>query len=378
MNGFAVIALLPLAWKINSNRWTGVFVLLIAGLLLHIPMFYVNWGRYTQLAAQAILPAAIFLAWLTLEKKNNSYQLLIISWITWGGLALTHYRVLIFAIFFLPAVILFEIRQAGWKQLTLRTFWLGLGAFAIFLPWFIQVFGGKIIDIFNFHVSHPANQLPASTQAYNSIGNLTDYLPLSIWLLLPIVLAWGFWRREKKFATISLWGFLVFLAANPHWFNLPGAGTLTNFAIFIAVYIPASLLIGAALSWIVEILQNGIRSFAVNQKSDFDFTPIVSIILFFVFIGLGIYGSRHRLHDIEIDNRVYVTDPDLRGFEWIQENTSEDPRFLVNSFPAYGDSLIAGADAGWWIPLLANRQTSLPPLSYGSEQGNRPDFHPLD
>jgi hypothetical protein len=87
-------------------------------------------------------------------------------------------------------------------------------------------------------------------------------------------------------------------------------------------------------------------------------------------------GLRYRLHDIEIDNRVYVTDPDQRAFEWISENTPEDARFLVNSFPAYGDSLIAGADAGWWIPLLANRQTSLPPLSYGSEQGSRPDFHP--
>jgi hypothetical protein len=290
LNGFAVIALLPLAWKIKPNRWTGVFVLLIAGLLLHLPMFYVNWGRYTQLAAQAILPAAVFLAWLTLEKTNNSYKLLILSWITWGGLALTHYRVLIFAILILPAVIIFEIRQVGWKQLVLRTFWLGLGAFVIFLPWFIQVFGGKILEIFNYHVSYPANQLPASTQAYNSIGNLTDYLPLFIWLLLPIVLAWGYWRREKKFATISLWSFLVFLAANPNWFNLPGAGTLTNFAVFIAVYIPASLLISAALSWIVEIFSKSISSFAAKKESDLDYTPTISFILFFLVMGLAVYG----------------------------------------------------------------------------------------
>jgi hypothetical protein len=47
---------------------------------------------------------------------------------------------------------------------------------------------------------------------------------------------------------------------------------------------------------------------------------------------------------------------------------------LVNSFFAYGGSLIAGSDAGWWLPLTARRQTTLPPLTYGSEQGPTPDY----
>ena len=60
---------------------------------------------------------------------------------------------------------------------------------------------------------------------------------------------------------------------------------------------------------------------------------------------------------------------DLAAIEWIKANTPADARFLVNSFPAYGGTLAAGTDAGWWLPLLAGRWASLPPLTYGSEQG---------
>jgi len=69
-----------------------------------------------------------------------------------------------------------------------------------------------------------------------------------------------------------------------------------------------------------------------------------------------------------------VTRPDIRAAEWIQENTPQDARFLVNSFFAYDDTVIVGSDGGWWLPLLAQRQTTLPPLTYGSEGGPRPDY----
>jgi hypothetical protein len=55
--------------------------------------------------------------------------------------------------------------------------------------------------------------------------------------------------------------------------------------------------------------------------------------------------------------------------EWIQENTSEEAVFLVNSFFAYGGSAIVGSDGGWWLPLLAERANTVPPLNYGIEQG---------
>ncbi|MBE9470936.1 MAG: hypothetical protein IMY75_02325, partial [Chloroflexi bacterium] len=47
LNALAVLALYPLAARVSGNRWAGVGATLVAGLLSPMPMFYVNWGRYT-------------------------------------------------------------------------------------------------------------------------------------------------------------------------------------------------------------------------------------------------------------------------------------------------------------------------------------------
>jgi hypothetical protein len=45
---------------------------------------------------------------------------------------------------------------------------------------------------------------------------------------------------------------------------------------------------------------------------------------------------------------------------WIRENTPPKARFLVEGFRIYGGRSAVGADAGWWIPLLARRENTLP------------------
>jgi len=41
---------------------------------------------------------------------------------------------------------------------------------------------------------------------------------------------------------------------------------------------------------------------------------------------------------------------------------------------AYGGSLVVGTDGGWWIPLETLRQSTQPPLNYGTENGVTPDY----
>lgn len=73
-------------------------------------------------------------------------------------------------------------------------------------------------------------------------------------------------------------------------------------------------------------------------------------------------------------NAQIVTHADMQAMAWIAANTAPESRFLVNSFPAYGGTLLAGSDAGWWLPLLAHRASTLPPITYGSEAATTPDF----
>jgi hypothetical protein len=179
---------------------------------------------------------------------------------------------------------------------------------------------------------------------------------MTLWLALVLAIGWGLWRREKDFAIFVLWWFFVLLAANPRWLRLPGEGALSNFAVFIAAYIVAGVVLGAAV--------------ATFRVSRFTFQVGLLVLL----IALGVWGARERVLEVRAEPHALVTRADLRAMEWIRNNTPANARFLVNSFFAYNDSVIVGSDGGWWLPLLARRQTTLPPINYGSEQGVRADY----
>jgi len=60
---------------------------------------------------------------------------------------------------------------------------------------------------------------------------------------------------------------------------------------------------------------------------------------------------------------VLVTEDDLAACAWIREHTPEDALFLVNAREWQGD-LVVGTDGGYWLPLLADRRTTVPCVFY--------------
>ena len=359
LNILAVLTLYPLAVRVSGSRWAGVGAMLLAGLLSPMPMFYVNWGRYTQLAGQAILPAAVLITWSALEAPRRDWKLIGLGWITIGGLALTHYRVLIFYLVFVLALVLLALRRATWRRTLARVAWVGAGAAVLFLPWFAHTFSGGIIRNFGRQLTTSASQVSAFTQQYNAIGDLSFYLSPVWWLTLPLAAGIGLWQRRRGTLMIALWWFLLFIATNPALLHLPGTGAISNFALFIATYIPAGLLVGDLMALLLARFKH------------WRWTNMSAALLM---IALGLWGMWGRIGDLRAPQHAMVTRPDLRAMAWIQKNTPEDARFLVNSFFAYGGSVIVGSDGGWWLPLLAGRENTVPPLNYGTEQGTWPEY----
>ncbi len=360
LNGLAVLALYPLAVRVSGNRWAGVGAILIAGLLSPMPMSYVNWGRYTQLAGQVILPAAVLVTWSAFESLlRRDWQLIVLGWLAVGGLALTHYRVLIFYIIFVLAWVLLSLRRGTWRRPLARTAWVGMGAGILFLPWFVHTSAGRILSNLGRQLTTPPAQLSSFAQEYNAIGDLSAYLSPCLWLLLLLAVAAGLWQRRREVLLVCTWWFLLLVATNPAWLGLPGSGAISNFALFIAVYILAGVLIGDLFGWLMARLPS--RSW---------YAALTALLL----AGLGLRGSLIRLGDLRPFQHAMVTRPDVRAMAWIRENTPEDSRFLVNSFFAYGGSVVVGSDAGWWLPLMAGRANTVPPLNYGTEQGPWPEY----
>ena len=359
LNGLSVLALYPLAVRVSKSRWAGVGAVLVAGLLSPMPMFYVNWGRYTQLIGQVILPVAVLVTWSALEAPRRNRRLVVLAWIAAGGLALTHYRVLVFYASFVLAWMLLAIGRFPWRRILARVAWVGTGAGVLFLPWFVNTLLGETMDSLWQYLSTAPSQLSSFARQYNEIGDLARYLGPVGWLLLAIAVAVALWRRRRGALMMALWWFLLLILTNPEWVHLPGSGVIGNFTLFIAAYIPASVFIGDLTGWLV-----------------YRWRPrrYLGAALVLLMIGLGVAGARTRMGDVQAHQHAMVTRPDVRAVAWVRENTPEDAKFWINSFFAYGGSVIVGSDGGWWLPLLAERSNTVPPLNYDLEEEMWPGY----
>jgi hypothetical protein len=414
LNILAAACLYPLAVRVWRSPWAGVLAVVVAGLLAPMPMFYVNWGRYTQLAGQVILPVAMYLVWELVSPRpeipergagqaagrpaqenisnpsvgktrwRQAFPGLILGAISLAGLSLTHYRILIFAALFILVVFIFYLQREQWRSQVALLLSCGILAGLLALPWYVHIYGDKVMQLLMHRITTPASQVSEATQQFNAIGDLYTYLPWVIWALLLLSVAWAIWKRNKAALMIVSWWLLVLLAANPQWLGLPGTGAIGSFTVLIAAYIPAGLLIGAAGGWMVDTLAAGVskRAAIANPSITAQTSPgpgaaritaTVALITAGVLL-LGLLGARLRLKDVHAAQNALALRPDLRAADWLQANTPPKAHFLVNSFFAFGNSLIAGSDGGLWLPLLAGRSTTLPPINYTLEQGPRPDY----
>ncbi len=350
-NWLAILMLAPLAVRVSGSRWAGAAAVLLAGLLSPMPVYYVNGGRYTQLAGQAILPAAVLLTWRVLEEERQDLRLAALAWIAAGGLALTHYRVLIFYIIFVIAWMLIFFRRGTWRQALIRVALIGMGAALLFSPWFVHTFAGEIIP--------SLRRISAAEPQINVIGHLSVYLSPVWWLTLPLAVGVGLWQRRREILLMALWWFLLFVATNPEQLHLPGKGVIANSALFIAVYIPASVSIGYLSAYLVSQLARWQWSW-----------PVLTLLL----VGAGLSRVWMKADMVDPAQCALVTRPDLRAMVWIREHAPPEARFLVNFLSGYGGEALLGTDGGLWIPLLTGRKNTIPPLTYAAEQGMQPGY----
>jgi hypothetical protein len=365
VNIFAIWAIIPLANKITgletkgTASWAGLGAVVLAGLMVNMPGFYVNWGRYTQLAGQAILPVSIWLLWEILDSQSVTRRQRWLVGLVLCGLALTHYRVVVFAAAFIAAYGLVRVWRGNIRPVVGHIIGVGLITGVLFLPWFFHLFAGKLVDFLSEVLRASPGETSQAVQQYNLIGDIQQYLPMSVWWAMLASFFWGILKRNGKIIIVGGWCLLILLIANPGWIGLPGAGAINNFSVLIAAYLPAGLLIGAGLAWIFEKMLR-IR--------------FSGVILATILISTALWGSRMRMSDVNPSFHALATRPDIRAGEWIQENLPPDSLILVNSFAAFGDTSVVGSDGGWWMPLLGERKTTLPPILYISETGLRPDY----
>jgi len=122
--------------------------------------------------------------------------------------------------------------------------------------------------------------------------------------------------------------------------NVTNAG-----AVLILLYLPASLLVATGVHEVLAWRRSG---------------PGLRAAVLAAFLVLGAIGARDRVTQLEPE-RFFVTPADLRAMRWIEDNTAPNAVFAVRTvfwLPGFPH----GTDAGYWLPYLAGRRTTVGPM----------------
>jgi hypothetical protein len=358
VNALAALAVYPLAVRLGG-RWAGVVAVLVAGLIATMPMMYVNWGRYPQLAGLAILPVAV---WLLGEALNGALPaiggprralgLIVLAGLAAAGMLLASYRMLHFfgglvlAWFALP--LLAGARRparAAWRaagQLALA----GVVAGAVLLPWELRLPSGRLPAAFDATLTG-VPEVERVLGDYQNWRLAPSYGPDWLLALAAVALVWAVVRRRYDAAAIGLWvaGLSAFTLLR--LVRFPTAAFFDNFSVVIMLYLPAALLI----SWLAgELVAALTRRWPARAAH---------VALGAVLIAAAL-GTIERAHVID-DHFAIATRPDLEAFTWVREHVPADARFAVNGFTIWQDSSAVGSDGGWWLPVLGRRANLMPP-----------------
>jgi len=359
LNGLAVLVCYALASRWSGRRWAGVGAALVAGLVCYMPSYYVSWGRYTQLAGLVILPGAMLAAdWLWSSGRDRRAWFLATLLI--AGLGLTHYRVLVF-------FALWWLCRGG---LALARGRLSASALGLVVGKSAALLGLCLLAVLPWLLRFASQVLPMVGATYGGMAAAETHdnsFPLGLlkvgwsWGLLCLAGAgagWSWLRGRWRLAIVPLWCGLVLLSANLHWLGLPDVWLVHNLSVVISFWLPVSVLCGWVVTDLADLLTRGFARLARC-------VPWRAVMGTVLLVGCVALGAWRGWYLVDIVNRVtmLVNGDDMASIAWIAENLPAESRLLVNNRKWQGE-LRVGTDAGYWIPLLAQRRTNMPPVVY--------------
>lgn len=350
----AVLGVAALAQWTTGRRTAAAAAAVVAGLICVFPAFYINWGRYPQLAGLGLMPVIMGALWEWLERGADWRTV----WLFGGlgaGLTLIHYRVVLMTAGGAAVVLAawwFSARP-GWARLravATRLSVAGLVAVIGLAPWLWQARSGP-------GGGYPVTLSPVLPSAFslNRLGDLVIGYPTNGLLLAFIVaaLGWGLWRRQRVVWVMLLWAAGLWAASGP---ALAG-GYMDSVTVFISLYVPAGVVVGWAAAERGSAPQRWPRWAAAGALT--------------LTAGLGAWS----LAQIAYLPEGYVGAADLPAADWIAAHTPADAKFLVNQFVFdFRPDYVVGSDAGTWLPLLAGRPVVALPMTYPIERVAAADY----
>ncbi len=355
LNALLILSVFLFVFRLTEDRVAGLIGALMVGLISVFPAYYVYWGRFTQLTGLVILPIAIVLMmeWIDGDERHWGYALA--ASIALAGLFLSHYRILMF---YPPFAFLYLFYKSWAKRGELRMMkgiWLRFAILVLFTFVLIAPWLRNLLINYESDPLRPRSYLGPGYFSIDRIGEASSFysnIPLLVLSLGGII--WGLWRREHHIILIFIWALFLLIASNPYWIPLPGVGMVEFVTVLISMFLPASAFVGYLMANLWRSIH---RAF-----------PKARLIGGVVLAAIAFLGAKEMLGIFD-PIAIYVGKADMMAMRWIQDNVTKGAKFLVNAtIPEWAPDYAIGIDAGYWIPLLTGRETTLPPVIYSSER----------
>lgn len=369
LNALTFVAMYAAGRTLFGTRRAALLTAVFATLVSYFPAYYVSWGRYTHLTGLLLLPP-VGIALARAGRRPNAANGAALALLS-AGLILIHVRIAFFAATFAAVL---AIAMVIAKRARGIAAWAAAAIAALLLvsPWLVRLTRNENVR----RIVAPAAAEKAQWETSNGVQDDLLWAPNNVPLLIaatggmfafthatPIPLGWrlaaiAWWialivalrRRTSRIAAPLLlvvgWTALTALLVNAARFGLPPIRAVPNSAAIITLFVPLSLAAGGLVAWFAARLTPRHASLAVAVAA----------------VAIGLAGAS-TMWTVINPRTLLAREADLRALAWIRDRMPRDAKFAVGVQPWMAGSFV-GIDGGYWIPVLTDRASLLPPGLY--------------
>jgi hypothetical protein len=369
LNALTFVSMYAAGRTLFGTRRAALLTAVFATLVSYFPAYYVSWGRYTHLTGLLLLPP--FGIALARAARRPSVRNALAPALLGAGLFLVHVRVAFIAATF--AVVL-AIAMTIARRARGVALWgaAALAALVLVSPWLMRLARDENVR----RIVAPAAAEKARWEASNGVQDDLLWAPNNVPLMIaasgglfgftrgtPLPPGWRLasfaWcaalivalrRRRSRIAApfliVAGWTALTAIAVNAARFGLPPLRAVPNSAAIITLFVPLSLAAGGLLAWFFARLSPRRASALVAVAT----------------VAIALAGAS-TMWTVINPRTLLAREADLRALAWIRERTPRDAKFAAGVQPWLAGSFV-GIDGGYWIPVLTDRASLLPPGLY--------------
>jgi len=334
--GLTSISCYFLSYQIFQNRIISYITGILTICFSVSPFYLVNFSRFPQLLGLVFCGTFIglFIFWFREDYPIHFFPF--VSLITLGQ-AFAHYRITLMSIIGILLFMLLMFFESKNKKyfliLSLRKLILYLiSTIVLFSPWIFKVISSKQ-NGFSGDIGEMGESFFSINRLGNEMLNYPSNIPILVIIAFSIILL--IIKKNKNILWLFSWIGLLILFSSKLFF------------------VPILIIVSWVIYEVILILRT-----KITFLKPFSILLILPLIYYMSLIPSHIHPEYS-----------FVASEDLIAFQWIQDNTKPNAKFVVNSFNFdFNNKYIIGIDGGYWIPLLANRQTITIPMIFIIEQ----------